>query len=155
MKDENHYEGYFIYKDIIYGIGTQVIFNDDVYRYIVNAKAKNQPHTFITGSSGGWKGFYWEDDTIPRPKVYSNNISIYNPDKEIKEIIKPVYYTPVSWQKKAIDNIANGIVQPDIFGGVLLYILAMVIGTLFYARFMIWIFVTIVFIIWLLNQYRT
>ena len=155
MKDKVHYEGCFIYKGVAYGIGTKVIFNADVYRHIGNSKAKNQPHIFVTGSNNGWKGFYWEDDKIPRQKIYYNNISIYNPDKEIKEIVKPIYYTSVSWQKKALNNMANEAVRPDVFRGVLLYILIMVVGALFYARFTIWILATIAFVIWLLNQYRT
>jgi hypothetical protein len=154
MKTETYYEGYFIYKGVAYGVGTKVVFYDDVYNHISNSKAKNQPHTFVTGSSSGWKGFYWEENTIPRPKMYYNNISIYNPDKEIKEIIEPVYVELVPWQKQSLNNMVNGTVHPDVFGGVLLYVLVMAVGSIFFARFTIWVFATVVFVIWLLNEYR-
>jgi hypothetical protein len=108
----------------------------------------------VSGSSNGWKGFYWEDNTIPRPKIYYNNISIYNPNKEIKEIVEPIYVKLVPWQQKALDNMIDKTVSPDVFGGVVLYILIMILGSLFFARLIIWVFSTVVFVVWLLNQYR-
>jgi hypothetical protein len=155
MENEVRSQNYFIYKGVAYGIGTQVIFYEHIYKHIFNSKAINQPHTFTGGSSDGWLGFYWIDDTIPRPKIYYNNKSIYSPDEDIKEIVKPVYVELVPWQKQALSNMVNKTVSPDVFGGVLIYIVVMAIGALFKSILLIWVFATVVFIIWLLNQYRT
>lgn len=155
MAIEVRSENYFIYKGVEYGIGTTVIFTDEVYQYVYNANARYQPHTFVAGSNTGWKGFSWQDDKIPRPKIYCNNISTYNPDKDIKEIVTPVYAQRISWQQQAIKNMADGKVYADVFGGALLYIVIMIVGAIFVDRWLIWIFSTVVFIIWLLNQYRT
>ena len=155
MKNEIYNENYFIYKGVSYGVGTKVVFTDNVYKNIYNAKAKNQPHTFIRGSNTGWKGFYWEDEASLRPKIYFNNISIYDPDNEIMEIVKPVYVELVPWQQNAWDNMIHKKVTPDVFGGCLLYVMAMIVGTIFVDKLLIWTFATVLFIIWLLNQYRT
>lgn len=155
MVNEIYSENYFIYKGVAYGVGTKVLFTDDIYqKYAYSSKAKNQPHTFTRGSNTGWKGFYWEEDKSSKFKA-SNNVSIYNPDEEIKEIVEPVYVDLIPWQQKALDNMINKKVLPDVFGGCLLYVVIMIVGTLFIDRLLIWIFATMIFACWLLGQYRT
>ena len=95
-------------------------------------------------------------DTVSRPKHYTIlQINTYNCDQDIGEIVEPVYPQIISWQEKAISNILNEEAVVDVFGGVLIYIVIMLIGAIFQARLLIWLFGTAIFVLWLLNQYRT
>ena len=146
-------KNYFIYKGVAYGIGTKVLFTEKLYQKYFFNKAKNKPHTFVAGWSNGEKRFqwqecqYWKDGEFSCPHVT-------NPDEEIAEIVEPVYVELIPWQKQAFNNMASGKVHADIFGGVLLYIITMVIGAIFNDRILIWVAATLIFICWLLNQYR-
>ena len=80
---------------------------------------------------------------------------INDPDEEIAKIIEPVYIKIVPWQEKSINNMISGESHSDVFGGCLIYIVIMLVGAIFNARWMIWIFATIIFIIWLLNQFKS
>ena len=105
------------------------------------------------GSSGGWYVFNWIDER--GWKYGRSDATINNLDEDIKEIVEPIYVELVTWQQKALDNMINKTISPDIFGGVLLYAIAMIVGTLFIDRLLIWVFATVIFVCWLLNQYRT
>ena len=124
-------------------------------RHYVSEKNKDKPHTFGFGYSSGLSVFNWVD---PRGRKYGwsgATINDTNIDEEIKAIVDPIYVELVSWQQKAVENMFSGEVCTDIFGGVLIYIVVMIVGALFVDRLLIWIFATVTFIIWLLNQYRT
>lgn len=159
------YQGYFIYKGVAYGVGTKVLLSDTVNPLIHTIpqrktveEVKKMPHTFKWGATNGYFNFDWYEDgynqSCHQYYCYSQ-VTIHNIDEDIKEIVEPVYVKLVPWQKKALDNMLNGYVKPDIFGGVLLYIVSMVVGALFYSRLLIWVVATVIFVIWLLNQYRT
>lgn len=146
---------YFIYKNVAYGIGTKVKFNANAkVDYYHRPYSKTPVFEFVSGFDNGKKCFnYITSDNILRARVTMQTL---NPlDDVIEEIVHPVYVKLVSWQEKALDNMLNGMVSPDVFGGVLLYIVAMIVGAIFKARLLIWFFATAVFIWWLLNQYRT
>ena len=158
------YQGYFIYKGVAYGEGTKVLLSDAVIPHIhtipkrmTAEKVKKMPHTFKWGTTNGCFYFDWYESGYSQSSsqhyCYSQ-VTIYNINEDIIEIVDPVYVQLVTWQEKALDNMFNKTVSPDIFGGVLLYILIMIIGSLFYARLLIWVFATVVFVAWLLNQYR-
>ena len=67
-------------------------------------------------------------------------------DKLIAEIIKPVYYTgPIHSE---CSNERNCPPSWEVEMGWVYYILIMVAGTLFYARWIIYIFATIIFFAW-------
>lgn len=147
---------YFIYKGVKYGIGTKILLSDiGCKRHYISQKHKDEPHTFGFGSTDGRSNFHWRHQYGGQYGFSNATILDCYIDEDIKEIIEPVYVEFVPWQKNAIDNMINNTIHPDIFGGVVLYILVMVIGALFYARLTIWVIATITFIIWLLNQYRT
>lgn len=160
------FQNYFIYNNVAYGIGTKVKILSTVRFSIVKtigSKIKNadeimaQAYTFYGGTTDGKFYFRWQeiDDQFDMKYGARSQVELVNLDKEILEIIEPVYVNLVSWQEKAIDNMLNKKAVADVFGGVLIYIVVMAIGTIFQARILIWLFSTIVFIWWLLNQYRT
>lgn len=147
---------YFIYKGVKYGIGTKVLLSDvGCKRHYISQKHKDMPHTFGFGDTNGVSSFNWRHPNGGRYGLSNATILDCYLDEDIKEIVEPVYVEFISWQKKAINNMMDGKIHPDIFGGAVLYILVMVVGALFYARLTIWVIATITFIIWLLNQYRT
>lgn len=76
----------------------------------------------------------------------TNDYAFCNFDKMIVEIVKPVYYTgPISGENS---NKRNCPPDWEIEMGWIYYILAMVVGTLFHSRWVIYIFATIIFFAW-------
>jgi len=156
------YQNYFIYKGVAYGIGTKVIFSNSVnpnMQIILRRKTKEEikamPHTFTNGSTTGYFNFSWYENGKDYSKYHCfSRATIWNPDEDIKEIVYPVYVKLVTWQEKALHNMIDKTVSPDVFGGVLLYIVIMLIGAIFVDRLLIWLLATAIFIGWLLNQYR-
>ena len=147
---------YFIYKGVKYGIGTKVLLSDiGCQRHYISQKHKDMPHTFGFGSTDGKNSFNWRHQWGGEYGLSNATILDCYLDEDIKEIVEPIYVELVPWQMKAINNMMDDKIHPDIFSGVVLYILVMLVGTLFYARMTIWIVATIIFIGWLLNQYRT
>ena len=146
--------GYFTYKGVHYGIGTIVLITEDACRkYLISPQNQSKSYTFTCGVVGSWYSFSWihEDGW----KHGRSDITLHNPDEEIAEIIYPVYVELVPWYQVAVDNMKSNKVQPDIFGGALLYIIVLLVALIFKDTFVIWTFATIIFIIWLFNQYRT
>ena len=160
------YQGYFIYKGRPYGIGTKVKL-DRSAKFQTSGSSltklkglddfKIQIYTFTHGTTDGVFTFYWKENEDPWDWKYyaSSQATIYNPDKEIIEIVEPVYVEFVPWQEKAVEDMLSGEAPVDVFGGVLMYIVVMAIASIFKGQWFIWIVVTIIFIRWLLNQYRT
>lgn len=169
MNDKIHQVNYFIYKGVAYGAGTKVLFSDEVHKrfgwnarmpseaekkYFMDTyeiceqqklKLRTSPQTFRRGLSDGHLYF----------NINSEYVMINNPNEDIAEIVDPVYAEIVNWQHQALDNMVNKKVHPDIFNGILIYIIVMLVGCIFNARLIIWIVATIVFVTWLLNEYRT
>jgi hypothetical protein len=159
------FQNYFIYKNVAYGVGTKVkIISTAQFSIIrtIGSKMKNtdeikaQIYTFSGGTTEGKFYFLWQeiDNLFDMKHGARSQVELINLDKEILEIVEPVYVKLVSWQEKAISNMLNGETVTDIFGGVLIYIVVMAIGTIFQARLLIWLFSTVVFLWWLLNQYK-
>ena len=160
---------YFIYKGVKYGEGTKVRMSD-----VFNAKWK-----FMPREKEKYESEWSYQDHIDRQKnkreaiyvfksgfrhgldveydFFGNkaNYPVTNPDEEIAEIIEPVEYNEISWQRQAAADMVSGRVYADVSGGVFLYIVIMVIGAIFKDRWILWIVGTIIFIGWLLKQYRT
>ena len=155
MKDEYSTKDYFVYKGVAYGVGTKVRLKQHVFHEPYADIVKNDIYEFYHGTQGGLHLFQWAD-TVQRPKhITSLCRQIYNCDADIAEIVEPVEVQLVSWQRKAVQDMFSGKAVADVFGGVLIYVVVMCIGAIFKARFGIWIFSTVVFVWWLLNQYRT
>ena len=160
------FQEYFIYKGRPYGIGTKVKLSRTVEFHthgttLTQLKChddyKIQTYTFIRGTTDGAFTFDWKENESQFDwKYYAHSQAvIHNPDDEIIAIVEPVYVELVSWQHKAVQNMFDGKACVDVFGGVLTYITVMCIGTIFKGNWIIWIVSTIIFIKWLLNQYRT
>ena len=160
------YQDYFIYKGQAYGIGTKVKLARSVQFFTEGSslsKLKNaddfkvQTYTFTHGTTDGVFTFWWKENEDPWDEKYyaRSQAVVNNPNEQILEIVEAVHVELVSWQKKAINNMISGEVPADVFGGVLLYIVIMLVALIFNDRWIIWIFATVVFIWWLLNQYRT
>lgn len=145
---------YFIYHGVAYGPGTKVLLSDE-FALKYSPIIKNTPHIFTASYSDGYNIFHIQDNSKKSGLGYS--IEIGNYDEDIKEIIYPVYANTqhTSWQKQAINNMMYGKFHANIFGGVVIYLTVMLVGTIFYDRWLIWIAATIIFINWVLNQYRS
>lgn len=145
---------YFIYHGVAYGPGTKVILSDEFaskYSY----KRKNIPHIFTASYSDGYNIFHIQDDSTK--SGLGNSIEVCNYDEDIKEIVYPVYANKqhTLWQKQAINNMMSGKFHADIFGGVVIYLAVMIVGAIFKDRWLLWIAATIIFINWVLSQYRS
>lgn len=155
MNKEYNKVYYFVYCGVAYGVGTKVKLKEHVHTKTYNTTiTKNDIYVFQFGCVDGIRMFCWADETR-RPNWHKGLIYIRNCDEDIEEIIEPVYPNFVSWQEKAIDNMVNKTVVADVFGGVLMYIIAMLVGAIFKDRFLIWTIGTVIFGLWLLYQYRT
>lgn len=150
MSNNFEREDYFIYNGVAYGVGTIVLFSDELNYH---DKRKNIPHIFTSGFKDGYKRFQAKDDSTK--SGMGGGIRIYNPDKEIEQIVYPMPVNKTPWQKQAINNMMSGKFHADIFGVVVIYFTVMLVGTIFYDRWLIWITATIIFINWVLNQYRS
>lgn len=146
---------YFTYKGTIYGVGTKVILKDSVhYKFYNTNKSKDDLFEFTGNFTNGYNVFQKEWYNNKGKRVVSQ-IKIDNFDQDIERIVYPVYGQPAPWYEKSFDNMVNKKVQPDIFGGCLTYVIVMIVGAIFINRWLIWIFSTMIFIGWLLNQFRT
>ncbi len=148
-------KGYFVYHGVAYGIGTKVRLKEHVHYPTYAHIVKNDIYVFYNGTQNGLYMFHW-NDSVERPKhIKGLQKNIYDCDLDIAEIVEPVYPQWTSWQQQAIKNMSDKNVCTDVFGGVLIYIVIMCIGAIFKARWIIWLISTVIFVRWLLNQYRT
>lgn len=149
-------KGYFFYKGVAYGAGTKVRLKSHVHIKNFNTDyIKNDIYVFYDSRQSGINMFRW-CDTVSRPQHYKvHQINICNCDEDIEEIVEPIYPQIVSWQEKAVNNMFDPGFVSDSFGGVLTFIIVMLVGTIFKERFMIWIIGTAIFSLWLLYQHRT
>jgi hypothetical protein len=153
MGNETTRKEYFIYKGVTYGIGTKILLSDiGCQKHYVSQKHKDKPFAFAFGYSGKYI-FGWTDER--GWKYGRSDATIIDLEEDIKEIVEPIYVELVPWQQQALNNMINKTVSPDVFGGIFLYIVAMIVGAIFVDRLLIWVFATVVFVVWLLNQYRT
>lgn len=156
MGANSYKKDYFVYKGVTYGVGTKVRLNKSVHlKYYNTDKTKDKLYTFICSFDDGYNLFRSEGSGNPEEWWMCGQIQLYNYEEEIEEIVSPVYTKPIPWPQKATEDMLSGRVYADIFGGVLIYLVIMAVGTIFYNRLLIWICATALFIIWLLNQYRT
>lgn len=114
----------FMYKGVAYSIGTKVLVKDDVFGL--------QEATFVGWTKhGGFVGKKYHDS------FRTDDCSF------IIKIIEPVYYE----EKKSEETKESWLPAGDgPFYALLWYIAIMMIGTIFKARFAIWIIATISFV---------
>ena len=159
------FQNYFVYKNVAYGIGTTVKISQSANFSIVGAsgtnikninEVKNKTYTFTGGTTNGEFIFKWRefDDDLDMMYGIRCQVTLSDVDAHILQIINPIEVQLVSWQKNAINNMFSKDACVDVFGGVLTYIVIMCIGTIFKGNWIIWLVSTIVFVWWLLNQYR-
>ena len=128
---------YFIrYKGLFYDVGTRLRFKAYSYGYYWGIK-EGEVEKFI-----GTTAFIRGDDGVLYE--YSTTKWLVNFDKVIIEIIEPVYYD----MERATNNNHNYPSSWDAEIGWIWYIIIMVVGSIFKARLMIWIFATAYFFLW-------
>ena len=128
---------YFIrYKGLLYDVGTRLKFKAYSYGYYWGEK-EGVIEKFI-GSTVFIKG----DDGILYE--YSTTKYLVDFDKVIIEIIEPIYYTLEK------SSVADRDCPPswDIEIGWIWYVILMVVGAIFKARIIIWVFVSAYFFLW-------
>lgn len=146
-------QNYFDFNGVRYGVGTIVKINPKKYINKRDLERCDGIAEFIEGWGSGYLKFKGVTQDTSKPCW----IGIY-PDTHdrIETIIKPVYYEykPV-WQN-AIENYKNThpLRRADIAPGTILYVAAMLVGTIFNARIGIWAIATFLYIKYLINMYK-
>ena len=78
--------------------------------------------------------------------------------RDILKVLKEVYYTdhPEKWQKQGLIYLdgKNENQSADTFNGTLLYIVAMLVLTIFNDRIIGWIGATVIYLIWKSSKYN-
>lgn len=132
---------YFIrFQGKCYDVGTRLKF-----RIRVGVFLSSEPYTGVIEKFDKTTCFIRGDDG----NLYTISTMIQSPtcDNEyIVQIITPVYYKEEP--KQIPTNNRNYPSEDSIFIGWILYILIMVVGTIFNERLMIWIFATAYFFLW-------
>lgn len=123
-------EYFFRYKGLCYDVGTKV-------------KVKT-----IFGVEEGVVTEINLNSIIIKGDLLFEKILIWYIENRIVEIVEPVYYKGEIEQYTNGKNNMNYPSEDSIFIGWILYILIMVVGTIFNERLMIWIFATAYFFLW-------
>lgn len=152
--DYNHTRNYFDYKGIRYGVGTIVKIKWEPYGCRSNIEKCNGIAEFVGGTDDGYIRF---KGIVPGEEYRYYGIGwIAKPEDKIEKIIKPVYYEhKPNWQI-AVENYekTHPALRPDVAPGTILYIAAMLVGSIFKGNWVIWIIATVIYINYLIDLYR-
>ena len=150
----NHTKYYFEFKGKRYGVGTLVkIKHGGLYTSKREIERCNGIARFKHGLDSGILSF---SGIIPPGTGYCGLVVYGNIEDSIEEILEPVYYEYKSTWQIAKANYQNTPKnrRADISPGTILYVAAMLVGTIFNARILIWIVATILYLRYLINIYR-
>ena len=129
---------YFIrYKGLLYDVGTRLKFKACSYGIYWGIK-EGVIAEFINSTV-----FIKADDE--KIYEYSTTKNLVDFDEVIIEIVEPVYYVP---ENTGSANTRNCPPEWDVETGWIWYIIIMVVGTIFKARLLIWVFATAIFFLW-------
>lgn len=149
----NHIRNYFDFHGIRYGVGTVVKIKWEPYGSRREIERCGGVAKFVQGMDSGYLSFVGD----PLEGYQPCNIAITtDPNERIEEIIIPVYYEyKPNWQV-AMDNYksTHPARRPDVSPGTILYIAAMIAGSIFKGNWMIWIIATCVYVKYLIDMYR-
>lgn len=150
----NHTSNYFDFHGKRYGIGTVVKFKK-------NGKYTSQREidrcNGIAIFKGGLESGYLRFSGIIPPGTGYCGIGVFgNANDSIEAIIEPVYYENKPMWQIALNNYQNTpeTRRADISPGTILYITAMLVGTIFNARIGIWAIATFIYLKYLIDIYR-
>ena len=149
----NHTRNYFDFKGVRYGVGTVVKIKWEPYGSRREIERCGGIARFVRGLDSGYLSFV--GDSLDG--YGTCNIAIMsNPDDRIEKIITPVYYEYKPTWQIALDNYNNTRPErrPDIAPGTVLYIAAILVGTIFKGNWIIWIIATFIYLKYLVNIYR-
>jgi hypothetical protein len=150
----NHEKNWFEYKGRHYGYGTIVKLKPEMYKGIIGIEKRNGIMKFTEGLTNGNMFFTGAHNPEGWSKV--GRSGIWNPNDIIEYIVKPVYVELQPVWKKAVDNYSKA--KPEhrhlAFTGTIWYIIVMIVGTLFYERWLIYIVATIIYWNYWVNKYR-
>ena len=148
----NHEKNWFEYKGRYYGYGTIVKFKSETYQGLSEPSKLGGIFEFCKGWTSGWIQF-----KSTKPEISKIGMGdIWDPNDVIEYIVKPVYVELQPVWKKSVENYNKA--SPEhkhlAFSGTLWYIVVMAVVTLFYARWLIYVVATIVYVNYWINQYR-
>ncbi len=130
---------YLPYKGIYYDVGTRLRFKARANGFYVGVR-EGVIEKFINTTM-----FIKADDGIIYEFCTTRNL--VNFDKEILEIIEPVYWAPPE-ETLTQHNNQNRPAPWDIEIGWIWYIVIMIVGSIFKERFMVWVMATAIFFLW-------
>ena len=145
-------KNYFTYKGVHYGYGTVVKFKPEVYKGLAGATKLKGVFEFYEGLTNGYLKFKSTDKEVSKAGMMGD----WNPNDVIECIIKPVYVELQPVWKKALENYSKATPEHKhlAFPGTAIYIIVMLVGTLFNDRWLIYIAATIIYFNYWVNQYR-
>lgn len=149
----NHTRNYFDFRGKRYGVGTVVKIRPEPYGSRREIERCNGIAKFVGGLESGYLKF---SGVVPLGQPYCGIAVTTNPDDRIESIIEPVYYDNKTVWQVAMDNYSKTppARRADIAPGTILYIAAMLVGTIFNGRIIIWVLATLFYLKYLVNIYR-
>ncbi len=150
----NHSKNWFEYNGKYYGSGTVVKIKPEIYQNLQSVKKCGGILKFVSGTTNGWMYF---NNTYGKESEHRAGIAdFYRPKDIIEKIITPVYVELEPIWKTAANNYNRRDDKYNhlAFTGTTIYVFVMAFGTLFYARWLIYIVATIIYLIYWVNKYR-
>lgn len=149
----NHTRNWFVFHGQRYGIGTLVKLKQEEGGCGREIKRCDGIARFVGGLESGYIKF---SGVVPPGEMYCGIGWVANPEDKIEEILEPVFYENKPTWQMAMDNYKRTppTRRADISPGTILYITAMLVGIIFNARIVIWIFATLLYLWYLVDIYR-
>jgi hypothetical protein len=137
----------------MYGVGTIVKIKPEEYGSRHEIERCNGIAKFIGGLDNGYLKF---SGIVPPGTGYCGIAIFTDPNDRIEEIIEPVYYEYKPIWQIAMDNYSktHPTRRADTTPGTILYITAMIVGSIFKGNWVIWIIATVFYLAYLVNIYR-
>ncbi len=149
----NHTRNYFDFRGKRYGVGTIVKLKSEEYGCGREIQRCHGIAKFVGGLESGYIKF---DGIVPLGERYCGIGWVAKPEDKIEAIIEPVYYEYKPTWQIAMENYSKTPKhsRADTAPGTILYIAAMLVGSIFKGNWVIWIIATCVYLKYLVDIYR-
>jgi hypothetical protein len=149
----NYARNYFDFQGKRYGIGTVVQLKYEGCSDRREFKRCNGVAVFESGLTSGYLRFR---GVVPSGEYRCGLVIFDSPEDRIEKIITPVYYVYKPTWQIALENYQKTpkSCRADIAPGTILYIAALLVSAIFKGAIVLWVMITIVYLVHLINIYR-